>query len=101
MELKAKKLWGNVEGTATLHEDASNEDKEKFDHDAVRVHAMILRTLSKQVTSIVLRCNNSKEVCTKLSQEFEVKALQNTMILRTSELHETKRRLISESTFMK
>ena len=76
-------LWGHVEGTATLREGASNEDKEKFDHDAVRAHAMIVRTLSKQVTSMVLRCNNSKEVWKKLSEEFEVKTLQNTMILRT------------------
>ena len=83
MQLKAKKLWGHVEGTTTLREGASNEDKEKFDHDAVRAHAMIVRTLSKQVTSMVLRCNNSKEVWNKLSQEFEVKTLQNTMILRT------------------
>ena len=72
-----------MEGTATLREGVSNEDKEKFDHDAVRAHAMIVRTLSKQVTSMVLRCNNSNEVWNKLSQEFEVKMLQNTMILRT------------------
>ena len=81
--MKAKKLWGHVESTATLHEDASNDDKEKFDHDAVRAHTMIVRMLSNQVTSMVLRCNNSKEVWNKLSKEFEVKTLQNTMILRT------------------
>lgn len=83
LQLKAKKLWSHVAGTATLAQDAPANEREKFEHNAVRAQAMIVRALSKQVTSLILRCDGPKPVWDKLVEEFEVKSVQNTLLLRT------------------
>lgn len=83
LQLKAMKVWGHVDGTATLKSDASTADKEKFEHAAVKAQAVIVRGLTKQVTSLVLRCDGPKAVWDRLVDEFEVKSTQNTMLLRT------------------
>ena len=83
LQLRAMKLWSHVDGTATLGPDASQADREKFDHTAVRAHSIIVRGLSKQVTSLVLRWDGAKAVWDRLVDDFEVKSVQNTIILRT------------------
>ena len=83
LQLKAKKLWSHVDGTANLAEDDSNDEREKFEHTAVWAWAMIIRGLSKQVTSLVLRCDGPKAVWDRLVEEFEVKTVQNTLLLQT------------------
>ena len=83
LQLKAKKLWSHVDGTATLARQASSEQREKFEHTAVRAQAMIVRGLNKEVTSLVLSCDGPKAVWDRLVEEFEVKSVQNTLLLRT------------------
>ena len=82
LQLKAKKLWNHVNGTATIRGNISNEEKEKFEHKAVWAQAMIVHMLTKKVTSLVQLCNNAKAVWDRLVQEFEVKS-RTTMMLRT------------------
>ena len=83
LQLKARTLWSQVDGTAILAEGASNDQREKFEHTAVRAQAMIVRGLNKQIISLVLACNGPKMVWERLVEEFEVKSVQNTMLLRT------------------
>ena len=83
LQLKARKLWSQVDGTAILAGGASNDQREKFEHTAVRAQAMIVRGLSKQIISLVLACNGPKMVWERLVEEFEVKSVQNAMLLHT------------------
>ena len=83
LQLKAEKLWSHVDGSVNLAEDASNDEREKFEHTAVRAQAMIVRGLSKRVTSLVLRCDGPKAVWDRLVEEFEVKTVQSTLLLQT------------------
>jgi len=83
LQLKARKLWSHVEGTATLAGDVSIEQREKLEHTAIRAQAMIIRGLSKHTISLVLDCIGPKAVRERLAEEFEVKSVQNTMLLHT------------------
>jgi len=83
LQLKARKLWSHVEGTATLAGDASIEQRENFEHTAIHAQAMIVRGLSKHIISLVLDCNGPKAVSERLAEEFELKSVQNTMLLCT------------------
>ena len=42
LQLKATKLWSHMDGTATIAQDASNDERMAFDHTAVRAQAMIV-----------------------------------------------------------
>ena len=83
LQLKARNLWGHVDGTAVLAGSPSGDVREKFELAAVRAHAFIVKALSKQVVSRVMSCDGPKAVWDKLLQEFEVKSVQNTMMLRS------------------
>ena len=63
LQLKSMKLWSHVDGTATFGPDASQPDREMFDHTAVRAHSIIVRGLRKQVTSLVPRCDRWCQSC--------------------------------------
>ena len=54
----------------------------EFEHTTVRAQAVIVKKLSKQVTSLVLRCDRPKAEWDRLVEEFKVKFVQNTMLLR-------------------
>ena len=83
LQLKARNLWGHVDGTAVLAGSPATDVREKFELAAVRAHAFIVKALSKQVVSRVMSCDGPKAVWDKLLQEFEVKSVQNTMMLRS------------------
>ena len=57
LQLKAKRLWGHVDGTAALGAQPTAAEEEKFEHNAIRTQAILVGALSKKVTSLVLRCN--------------------------------------------
>ena len=75
LQLKGKRLWGNVDGTAIIGPDATRDDQQKLDYMALRTQPMIVRELSKQVTSLVLRCDGPKAVWGRLVEEFEIKSV--------------------------
>ena len=83
LQLKARKLWSQVDGTAILAERASNDRREKFEHTVVRAQTMIVRGLSKQIISLVVACIGPKTVWDRLVEEVKVKSVQNTMLLHT------------------
>jgi hypothetical protein len=83
LQLKSRKWWNHVDGTAQLEAEATAEQRANFEHTATRAHAMIVRGLSKQVTSLVLNCHTAKEVWDRLVREYEVKSVQNSLLLRT------------------
>ena len=42
LQLKATKLWSHVDGTATITQDVSNDERMAFIHTAVWAQAMIV-----------------------------------------------------------
>ena len=44
LQLKAKKLWGHVDGTATLV-NGTHEERENFEHSSIRTHALLVQGL--------------------------------------------------------
>ena len=57
-------------GHATIKPDAMGDDQKKFEHMAVRAQAMIVPGLSKQVTSLLPRCDGTKAVWDRLVEEL-------------------------------
>ena len=82
LQLKSKKLWDHVDGTADLPTDANAELRDKFELTAVQAQAFIVKNLTKRVISLILGCNTAKAVWDRLIQEYEIKTVQNTLMIR-------------------
>ena len=75
--LLAKGLWGHVDGSAVLAEDANDATQAEFDQKAQRAFSTIVLAVSSSQLYLVTLCTKPKEAWDSLCEHFECSTLAN------------------------
>ena len=80
--LKAKKLWGYVDGTKVLAEGANETQREDFDDKSQRAFSSIVMAITTPQLYLVTSCETPKAAWDSLRNQFERQTLANKLYLK-------------------
>ena len=80
--LLAKGIWGHVDGTEALAEDADAAARTEFGKKSQKAFSTIVMAISTPQLYLVTSCEKPKEAWDKLCEHFECKTLANKTLFK-------------------
>ena len=80
--LLAKGLWGFIEGTEVLNDDATNEQKKEFKQKSQKAFSTLVLAIDTSQLYLITSCDNGDEAWNILRNHFERDTLSNKLFLK-------------------